>query len=276
VFQPIGLDIDYDRLPAATIGLLLVMTLVLFTAMTSDAEAIAPYRLDPSSFEPSQLVTSVLLHEHPWHLFFNGLYLWVFGRYVEHRLGALRYLFLFLLFGAAGGLAYLWKGQGLPAYGASGAVSGMMAVVLFTAPKAPLRLSLGLWPRVPWAPPAWVLLVIWVAEDLIGAWSRSDARVGYTAHLGGFLAGLLSTWVLRSPLARGTRWYLPQHRQAGERHSDKFQALLESEASWRMIEEHLKKKREAAAADRPDGVRPNSPAAEPGSFRGPASGGTQD
>jgi membrane associated rhomboid family serine protease len=241
VLTPLGLDVPYDRLPGATMALIGLMACLLFVSLSAGPDSLEDLRLHRERFEAPQLVTHALVHHHPWHLLMNALFLWVFGRYVEHRLGGARFLVLFLLFAAAGALVWLWKGTGQQAVGASGAVSGMLGVVFCTAPKAGLSVSLGIWPKAPWHPPAWLLLIGWVALDLMWA-HATEGRGGHVAHLGGFLAGVLTTWVLRTVPPRGSGWYLPRHRHDGETHSQEFQELLESEASWRAIDEHLRKR----------------------------------
>jgi membrane associated rhomboid family serine protease len=237
VFHPIGLDLEFDRRPVALVSLLALLFAIWLAAIRVPAEALAPFLLRPDDLRPWQVVTSALLHLDGWHLLGNGLYLWVFGRYVEDRLGPWRFLGLFVLFATAGAFAYLWKGDGLPMLGASGAIAGLMGLVLFAAPKAGVRVSLGIWRTDRWRPPVWFLLGLWIAGNVSGAFGE-PIGVAYTAHLGGFLAGCLTAGALRAPALRSTGWRLPRERSGGERHSPAYEEMLRGEATWRTIEEH--------------------------------------
>ena len=80
-----------------------------------------------------QLVTYQFLHDGSslWHLGFNMLMLWFFGRELELALGAKRFLVLYLVGGVMGGLIHivagLFSANPLPVVGASGALYGILA-----------------------------------------------------------------------------------------------------------------------------------------------------
>ena len=107
MFTPLGLDTDYERTPFATWALLGLMALGTVAYEALDEETIRRLALDPEAFHPWQFFTSMILHGGVFHLLFNALYLWVFGRYVEERLGSWRFLVLFLLFEMAGDVAWM-------------------------------------------------------------------------------------------------------------------------------------------------------------------------
>jgi len=85
--------------------------------------------------------TSMFLHVGVVHLVGNMWFLFVFGDAVEDALGAWWFLFLYLLCGFFGGMAFIavHASSPLPAVGASGAVSGVMAASLVMWPRARLR-----------------------------------------------------------------------------------------------------------------------------------------
>lgn len=251
MFTPIGLDTDYERVPFATGALIGLMALGTIAGSTLDEETVRALALDPEALRPWQFFTSMLLHAGVLHFLFNALYLWVFGRYVEERLGPWRFLVLFLVFEVAGDVTWLLREPTGVALGASGAIAGCMGLVLFTAPKSDVIVHwrLGIAMRVRRIP-VWSLLGIWIVSELFFAWMAST-RGGATdtatmAHLGGFLAGCLSCWVLRSPWVQGTGWYLPRAPHGGERPSAAYGEMMQSEAMWRTLDEDLRKKRAAS------------------------------
>src|SRR5215831_5232899 len=83
-----------------------------------------------------QLLTFQFLHScpMPWHVLFNCLGLYFFGRPVEEALGSRRFLWLYFLSGIAGGLLYVITTVVLPHHadisvvGASAGVCGLIAI----------------------------------------------------------------------------------------------------------------------------------------------------
>ncbi len=152
-----------------------------------------------------QLVTSVFLH-HPvdvWHVAFNMLFLYWFGREVEILYGAPRFLALYFGSGLLGSLlyvagAYAEGHPGVPALGASGAVMGVVVVAAFHFPRRPIYLFFVL--RVP----LFVMVILFVLMDLYYAVSGIQTGVATFAHLGGALCGFLF-YKLQPPEA----WFTP-------------------------------------------------------------------
>src|SRR5215831_1504747 len=83
-----------------------------------------------------QILTFQFLHScpMPWHVLFNCLGLWFFGRPVEEALGSKRFLWLYFGSGMAGGLLQalltfvLPRHFDFPVVGASAGVCGMIAI----------------------------------------------------------------------------------------------------------------------------------------------------
>ncbi len=154
-----------------------------------DALSLAP-ELVLQKFFVWQLVTAALLHDPSglMHILFNGLTIYFFGRMVEARIGARRYL-LFCL-GAAvsasvGYLLFAVLGSNVaPMVGASGAAMGLLAVGALWYPQT-IVLVFFVIPA-----PLWVVALLLVAVDLMGILSV-DSNIAHAAHLGGALYGLL-------------------------------------------------------------------------------------
>jgi len=91
-----------------------------------------------ASFEGSfvPLVTSMFLHSGFLHLAGNMLFLWIFGDNVEDFFGHVPYLFFYLACGVGAGLLHVLFNlhSNVPALGASGAISGVMALTSCSIP----------------------------------------------------------------------------------------------------------------------------------------------
>ena len=78
----------------------------------------------------------MFLHGGFMHLFGNMLFLWIYGDNVERRLGSLAYLFWYLATGVAATLthALVFSSSDVPLVGASGAISGVLGLLLRLVP----------------------------------------------------------------------------------------------------------------------------------------------
>src|SRR5262249_48986269 len=138
---------------------------------------------------------SMFLHGGWLHIGGNMLFLWVFGDNIEDNFGSLPYLIFYLVsgFGAVLAQALLTPASPVPAIGASGAISGVLAAYLLLYPGAKIRALLFIFifftvVRVP----AWLMIIFWFGIQLLnGLASLTDAAtmtggVAYGAHIGGF------------------------------------------------------------------------------------------
>jgi len=206
---PIGTNIGLKKIPYATIGLLLANWLVYaFTSGMYYKTEFLIWRyfyLYPGETHPWQLVTSMFFHGSFWHLFGNSLFLWVFGIFVEDKVGWKQYLFLYFLTGIAAGLIhssmiglFLRDKLTIPALGASGAISGIMGVYLYRCYYS--RIKLLLFFVIPIQLPAVVVLGFWFLRDFLGgiaAIKGIHQNVAFWAHVGGFLTGLATSKYLK-------------------------------------------------------------------------------
>jgi membrane associated rhomboid family serine protease len=154
------------------------------------------------------LLTSQFLHGGWFHLLSNMLALVIFADNVEDRLGHWRFLLFYLVCGIAAALLHIWFNplSNVPAIGASGAISGVLAAYLVLFPAARVVALVPVF-FIPWF--VEVPAIIWVggwflAQLLNGLLSlASDMEllggVAWWAHVGGFLAGLVLVWPLRRP-----------------------------------------------------------------------------
>src|SRR5437879_4734976 len=82
------------------------------------------------------LITSQFIHAGFLHLGGNMLFLWVFGRAVEDRVGPAIYLLFYLLAGAVAGCVqcFISSSETVPLIGASGAIAGVLGVYFLRYP----------------------------------------------------------------------------------------------------------------------------------------------
>lgn len=140
------------------------------------------------------LITYAFLHADWIHLSFNLWFLFVFGNNVEDIMGPRNFLLFYLFSAVASGLCFVLSAGSytIPLVGASGAISAILAVYLFTYPRVKvltfvplgisyfvLRLS------------SWFIIGYWVILDLIhfGIFQDESSPVAYSAHVGGFIFG---------------------------------------------------------------------------------------
>ncbi len=161
-------------------------------------------------------MTYAFLHADWLHLFFNSLWLLIFGSVVARRLGPFRFLVLAAAAAILGAVATLLTHWGEVAIviGASGAVSGVMAAAIPLMYGGGLRLGdtyrIDIATVTPLRPfeiltnrRAFIFTLVWIAVTLFsgasgwtGASFVEEGRIAWEAHLGGFIAGLFTFYWL--------------------------------------------------------------------------------
>jgi membrane associated rhomboid family serine protease len=142
-----------------------------------------------------QLFTFQFLHAAPWpwHVLFNCLGLWFFGRPVEEMLGSRKFLKLYFLSGLAGGAlqAFLTlalpRHMDIPVVGASAGVCGLIAIFCSLFPMQELTAWIYFFPvRIR----ARYLLYFLGGISIFGSIIPFDG-IAHAAHLGGILTGVV-------------------------------------------------------------------------------------
>ncbi len=223
--------------PVVTIGLIvanaLVFLLELEAQMHGGPKALGQfmyrYGIVPSALlHPSRygeagtylalrsLITTQFVHAGFLHVAMNMWFLWVFGDNVEDALGHAPFLFFYLGAGLAGGLLHALTSPAaqVPAVGASGAISGVMAAYLVLFPQArivtliffifisvieiPAALLIGYW------------FVLQVLSGLVSLGVPAQGGTAWFAHIGGFGVGYLITRLRRRRRPRQPRVWVQQ------------------------------------------------------------------
>jgi membrane associated rhomboid family serine protease len=146
---------------------------------------------DPISlvFQPWSLITYSFIHFGVWHLVFNMLWLYWFGKIALNLFKEKRFLTVYLLGGLFGGLFYVLAYNLFPVFlntsghliGASGAVMAIMVFISAYSPHTEMRIfmfNIKLWQIA-----AFVILL-----DLVQIPTSGNAG-GLLAHVGGALFG---------------------------------------------------------------------------------------
>jgi membrane associated rhomboid family serine protease len=157
-------------------------------------------QLDPSLVivpEALTYVTYAFLHGDVWHIATNMLFLWVFGDNVEDAMGHVKFLAFYLLCAAAAAWfhGFIAPHSEGPLIGASGAISGVVAAYFFLHPKVRVWVLI-LW-RIPLPLPAFVPLIFWILQQVYMLAVDRTGNVSFAAHVGGIIAGLVLTPVLK-------------------------------------------------------------------------------
>lgn len=138
--------------------------------------------------------TSMFLHGGFTHILGNMIFLMVFGSGVEEAIGSVRYALYYLAWGVAAAAAqiYVDPSSTVPTLGASGAIGGVLGAYFLLFPGNKIEVILPLLAFWSIEVSAWILLGLWflwqifIPQDGVANW----------AHVGGFLAGMLTVLVL--------------------------------------------------------------------------------
>ena len=154
------------------------------------------YQADPTSLENVaastfiRLLSSMFIHSNVTHIVFNLAALAYIGGYSERSIGTGRYVVIYFLSGICAALFHgaiasyvLDSGQTL-LIGASGAISGVLGIAAALGNRR-----------------AYYWLIIQIVFAVVG--SVTSIPIAFTAHVGGFLAGLaLTKFIVRGELFR--------------------------------------------------------------------------
>ncbi|MCX6097591.1 MAG: rhomboid family intramembrane serine protease [Caldiserica bacterium] len=214
---PIGDDNSSRRTaPLVTYALIALNVLFFLVEMSGGDAFIMKWAFVPSRFlgNPGAdflpLFTSMFMHAGWVHLGGNMLYLWIFGDNVEDRFGHLKFAIFYLLCGLAATFAQLAfsVGSKVPNLGASGAIAGVLAGYVLLFPQGKIRVLQG---QQVIQVPALIVIGLWIVLQFFSgigsiAGTADTGGVAYMAHIGGFIAGFMLTFLFHgSRGAQATR-----------------------------------------------------------------------
>jgi len=147
------------------------------------------------------LLTCMFVHGSILHLAGNMLFLWVFGKNVEWRIGRANFLGLYLIGGILATLGFVASNPtaAVPLVGASGAIAVAMGAYLVLFPRGRVLTVIATAAfQVVYVPAAVVLALFFVTQFF-----TADDNVAWEAHAAGMAAGVVGALVLsRVPAIR--------------------------------------------------------------------------
>jgi len=205
---PIGDDNTSRRtVPLVTYALIALNVLFFFLEQSGGYAFIGKWAFVPRRFLANPfgdfltLFTSMFMHAGWVHLGGNMLYLWIFGDNVEDRFGHVMFIIFYLLSGLAVTFAQLAfsLGSNVPNLGASGAIAGVLGAYILLFPQGKVRVLQG---QQVIQVPALIVIGMWIVLQFfsgIGSVGNTaqTGGVAYMAHIGGFLAGFVLTFLFR-------------------------------------------------------------------------------
>ena len=181
------------KIPLATASLIAINIVILGLGLLSGSQlqiirdyGLIPYNLfhinnnNLLSDVLTRLFTSMFIHSGIAHLAFNVLALGYLGGYAERSVGIPNYILIYILAGIAGALfhsviaSYILGSGHVILIGASGAISGVLGIA---AAAGNAR--------------AYYWLILQIVFAIFGSFAAIP--IAFTAHIGGFIAGVILT-----------------------------------------------------------------------------------
>ena len=203
-----------SNIPTATKNIIIINVLVMIMTSLNENfmyEKFALFYPTSPFFHWWQPVTHMFLHGGFWHLFFNMYTLYFFGRVLEERWGARKFLIFYFVTGLGAALVHTgvewlqmqhWMGEAAdgamvaqakihalkmtPTVGASGAIYGVLMGFAMLYPDAILSL---VFPPVSMKA-KWFVLIFAGIELMTGV-TGMGGGIAHFAHLGGLIFGYL-------------------------------------------------------------------------------------
>lgn len=208
-----------NNLPTVTKNLLIINVLCFFGAVVGekygfDLNGICGLHFFMASdFKLWQLITYMFMHANLEHIFFNMFAVWMFGRTLEHVLGAKRFLIYYMVCGIGAGLVqeliqYIQYATELSHYdgvdtglavipmaeylnlmttvGASGAVYGILLAFGMLFPNTQMFVF-----PLPFPIKAKFFVIGYAVIELFAGLGASGDGIAHFAHLGGMIFGFL-------------------------------------------------------------------------------------
>jgi rhomboid protease GluP len=180
------------RIPIATTSLIAINIIILVLGLISGSQVqiireygFIPYNLfhinnNTISDVLTRLFSSMFIHTGIAHLAFNILALAYIGGYAERTVGIPRYILIYISAGIAGALfhsliaSYILGSGHVILIGASGAISGVLGIAAAVGNTR-----------------AYYWLILQIVFAIFGSFAA--IAIAFTAHIGGFIAGVILT-----------------------------------------------------------------------------------
>lgn len=192
--------------PIITYAIILLNFLVFLLELQGGETFVTNWAFVPSNFiaHPAAnfatLFTSMFMHAGWAHILGNMLYLWIFGGNVEDRYGKIPFFLFYIFCGLAATFAQLLfnASSSVPNLGASGAIAGVLGAYILLFPKEKINVLIG---QTTAQLPALIVIGFWFIlqffSSVVSASSQDTGGVAYMAHMGGFIAGVIITFLFK-------------------------------------------------------------------------------
>ena len=193
-------------LNSLSVNFILIVVNIFVFIVLSVLSILGKISIDSFALNPSNVLagkylwtflTSMFMHAGFFHIFANMLSLFFVGSLVERILGKKRYFYFYLISGLFAGVffvlvSYLFNTDlNQYAVGASGALFGVVGILMFLTPNLPVYVMFIPIPiKMKYAAPG-ILVVLWLISI------AGNIPIGNTAHLGGLIAGVVYGIYLR-------------------------------------------------------------------------------
>ncbi len=209
----------HSRTPAI-LGLIVVNALVFLYQLSLGRQLpgfVATWGIVPDTVNQNlySLFTTMFLHGGWLHILSNMLFLWVFGRNLEDRIGSRNFVLLYIACGLAASIIHVIANpySRIPTIGASGAIAGIMGAYLIKFPKTDIDALF--WLIFVWrmSIPAPYFLIYWFGIQFfsgvgsIGEVDYTGGGVAWFAHIGGFVAGMALIRLFKDTRPAFRAWY---------------------------------------------------------------------
>jgi len=189
--------------PVVTTTIIVVNAIVFVLELMGGDEFVKQWSMIPADIVAGQhwitILTALFMHAGWMHIIGNMVFLWAFGPQIEDTMGPTRYLVFYLLSGLVASVAQIaaMPTSTVPNLGASGAIAGVMGAFLITYPGDEIRalLFLGWFARITFIPAALLIGLWFVIQFFSQVGAVADVKgggVAYTAHVGGFVFGVIT------------------------------------------------------------------------------------
>lgn len=150
----------------------------------------------------AQGFTSMFVHHDFFHIFGNLLVLWAFGVPFEERIGARKFVAIYLVGGAVGTLAQAYVAPHAELMGASGAIFAILAAFATKFPRQVIRVPVPLGFFMMFFPmPVVVGALVYLGLQVVHLFAlggdTTGSNVGYFAHIGGAIGGVAMALFIR-------------------------------------------------------------------------------
>ncbi len=188
---PIKTDSRLRSVPWANWLIIAANVVVFILERESSIQVFRNWGLNSQRPELYQFITYAFMHDGPWHIAGNMLFLYIFGNNICDRLGSIAYLAFYLAGAIFSGIGYAALNQTGLVVGASGAVAAVTGAYLALLPRSHITLFywvfilIGLYE----IPSLWFIGMFFL-QDLYYSFSRNTG-VANIAHVSGSIFGFL-------------------------------------------------------------------------------------